>query len=141
LVGVIIGKRTLQGVLDDGNNTLKLLRSEVTSALAQINIGLLADQVGVTTTDTLDLGQGVHNLLLAIDVGVKQTNDVLEVGLLAGYERCKSSIKLATADCNIFRSVPDMPWLLCDLFLVLSVFLATADPPSPTSDCSRPGIK
>jgi hypothetical protein len=48
--------------------------------LVQIDIGLLADQVGVSATDTLDLGQGVHDLLLAIDVGVQQSDDVLEAG-------------------------------------------------------------
>jgi hypothetical protein len=69
---------TLQGVLDDGNETLKLLRGEVTGALGKVDIGLLADQVGVSATDTLDLGQGVHDLLLAIDVRVQQTDDVLE---------------------------------------------------------------
>jgi len=36
--------------------------------LVEIDIGLLADQVGVAATDTLDLGQGVHDLLLAIDL-------------------------------------------------------------------------
>ena len=70
--------RTLEGVLDDGNDTLKLFGGEVTSALGQIDIGLLADQVGVSATDTRDLGQGVHDLLLAIDVRVQQTDDVLE---------------------------------------------------------------
>lgn len=59
--------------------------------LVQINIGLLAHQVGVAATDTLDLGQGVHDLLLAVNIGVEQTQDVLEVRLLAGHERCKSS--------------------------------------------------
>ena len=43
----------------------------------EINVCLLADQVGVTATDTLDLSQGVHDLSLSIDVGVKQTQDVL----------------------------------------------------------------
>lgn len=38
--------------------------------LVKVHIGLLADKVGVTTTDTLDLGEGVHHLLLSIDVGV-----------------------------------------------------------------------
>lgn len=70
--------RTLQGVLDDGDDALKLFRGEVTGTLGQVDIGLLADQVGVAATDTLDLGQGVHDLLLAIDVGVEQTDDVLE---------------------------------------------------------------
>ena len=46
--------------------------------LAEVDIGLLADQVGVTTADTLDLGQGVHNLLLSIDVGVQKTQDLFK---------------------------------------------------------------
>jgi hypothetical protein len=41
------------------------------SPLVQINIGLLADNVGVATPNTLDLGQSVHDLALSIDVGVQ----------------------------------------------------------------------
>ena len=77
------GDLVLGRVLDDGDNSLQLFGGELTSALVQVNIGLLADQVGVTTTDTLDLGQGVHDLLLAIDVGVQKTQDELEVRLLS----------------------------------------------------------
>lgn len=55
--------------------------------LGEVNVGLLADQVGVTTTNTLDLGQGDHDLLLAVNIGVEQTQDVLEVCLLVGHER------------------------------------------------------
>ena len=44
--------------------------------LVQIDIGLLADQVGVSATNTLDSGQGVHNLLLTTDVGVEETQDL-----------------------------------------------------------------
>ena len=58
------------------------------SPLGEVDIGLLADQVGVAATNTLDLGQGVHDLLLAINVGVEQTQNVLEVALLSGDERC-----------------------------------------------------
>lgn len=36
--------------------------------LVEVNIGLLADQVAVSATDTLDLGQGVHDLLLSINL-------------------------------------------------------------------------
>ena len=36
--------------------------------LVEIHIGLLADQVAVSATDTLDLRQRVHDLLLAIDL-------------------------------------------------------------------------
>ena len=55
--------------------------------LVEINISLLADQVGVATADTLDLGQGVHDLLLTLNIGVEKTQDELEVRLLSGYER------------------------------------------------------
>ena len=64
--------------------------------LVEINIGLLANQVGVTASNTLNLGQGDHNLLLAVNIGVEQTQDVLEVRLLAGNEGCsrqKSAIR------------------------------------------------
>lgn len=39
--------------------------------LVEVDIGLLADQVGVTATDTLDLGQRVHDLLFAVNIGVE----------------------------------------------------------------------
>lgn len=55
--------------------------------LVEIDISLLADQVGVATADTLDLGQGVHDLLLTLNIGVKETQNELEGRLLAGYER------------------------------------------------------
>ena len=45
--------------------------------LVQIDIGLLADDIGVSPTDTLDLSQGVHDLALSIDVCVQQTEDML----------------------------------------------------------------
>jgi hypothetical protein len=48
--------------------------------LVQVDIGLLAHKVGVSATDTLDLGEGVHNLLLSIDVGVQETQDLFEGG-------------------------------------------------------------
>lgn len=73
-----VDSRTLQRVLDDGDNSLELFRGQVSGALGKVDIGLLADQVRVSATDTLDLGQGVHDLLLAIDVRVQQTDDVLE---------------------------------------------------------------
>jgi hypothetical protein len=47
--------------------------------LVEVDVGLLADDVGVAATDTLDLGQGVHDLALSINVGVEETQDVLEL--------------------------------------------------------------
>jgi hypothetical protein len=45
--------------------------------LVKVDIGLLANDVGVATANTLDLSQGVHNFALAIDVGVQETENVL----------------------------------------------------------------
>jgi hypothetical protein len=73
------GDLVLCRVLDDGDDALELFRREFTGAgglvrgvkigigipLVQVHVGLLADQIGVPATDTLDLGQGVHDLLLA----------------------------------------------------------------------------
>ena len=47
------------------------------SPLVEIDICLLADNVGVTTANTLDLSQGVHDLALSIDVCVEETQNVL----------------------------------------------------------------
>jgi hypothetical protein len=81
----------LGGVLEDGDDSLELFGGELTSALVQIDIGLLADQVRVSAADTLDLGQGVHNLLLAIDVGVQKTQDLFASQLVFS---CAQSILL-----------------------------------------------
>jgi hypothetical protein len=92
----------LGGVLDDGDDSLELFGGEFTSTiiellvscsssilgfgddlpLVEVDIGLLADQVGVAATNTLYLGQGVHDLLLSLDIGVEETENKLEVRLL-----------------------------------------------------------
>ena len=113
------GDLVLGGVLDDGDDTLELFRGKLTGAvsfvlakhpspaclhlsfvcaaipLVQVDIGLLADQVGVTTADTLDLGQGVHDLLLAIDVGVQKSQDLVKVPCqlkLSSIVKCSNCI-------------------------------------------------
>lgn len=45
--------------------------------LVEVDIGLLADQVRVTATDTLDLRQGVHDFALSVNIGVEETENVL----------------------------------------------------------------
>ena len=44
------------------------LRWEEHEPLVQVYVGFLADQVAVAASDTLDFGQGIHDLLLAIDL-------------------------------------------------------------------------
>lgn len=57
------------------------------SPLAHVNLGLLAHQVGKAAPDTADGGHGVHDLLLAVHVGVEHTQNVLE--LLSRDERLR----------------------------------------------------
>jgi hypothetical protein len=82
------GDLVLRGVLHDGDDALEFFRGEFTGAvvsvsalpflapkrrasvwkcipLVEVDIRLLADQVAVASADALDLGQGVHDLLLA----------------------------------------------------------------------------
>jgi hypothetical protein len=47
--------------------------------LVEVNIGLLADQVAVSATDTLDLGQGVHDLLFAIDLYSQSSSALMPI--------------------------------------------------------------
>ena len=73
--------------------------------LVQVHIGFFAHKVGVTASNPLDLGEGVHNLLLAIDVGVEKTKDELEVGLLSRDEcwiQCQRATWSAPRDVLFF---------------------------------------
>ena len=72
--------------------------------LVEVDIGLLADQVGVAATDTLDLGQGVHDLLLAIDVRVQQTDDVLEAGKVSNALVVRICLRLCAASMQDLRN-------------------------------------
>merc|ERR1719440_1537225 len=47
--------------------------------LVQVDVALLANDVGDTTTHTTDGGQSIHHLLAAVHVGIAHTQDVLEV--------------------------------------------------------------
>ena len=86
----------LEWILHDGNNSLKLVRVQVTSTvkidvsswLEEINLGLpflevdvslLAYEVGISATNTLDFGQSVHNFPLTVDIGVEETQNVLRI--------------------------------------------------------------
>lgn len=50
--------------------------------LADIDLSLLAHSSGETATNTLNRGKGVDDLLLAINVGVEDTKNVLELSLV-----------------------------------------------------------
>lgn len=73
-------------VLNDGDDSLELFDSKFTGSLAEVDVGLLADQVGVSPANTTDGGQGVHDLDLTVNVGGQKTQNVLEVTLLGDDE-------------------------------------------------------
>lgn len=69
----------LAGVAHDSHDLLNLLFSQLPSTLGLVNVCLLQHNVGVAPTNTLDGRHGEHNLAPAINVGVHQTQDVLEL--------------------------------------------------------------
>lgn len=78
----------LRWVLDDRDDALEFFGGNFSSSFVQIDIGLFAHQIRVPASNTLNFREGVHDLLLAIDIGVEETKDELEVRLLAGDQRC-----------------------------------------------------
>jgi hypothetical protein len=93
------GDFVLRGILDDCDNTLEFFGGEFSSSrtleyifeglwvpLVEVDVCLLDDDVGVSSAYTLDSGQGEHDLLLSINVGVEKTENVLE-GILIGNHK------------------------------------------------------
>jgi len=65
-------------VLDDGTDRLDLLLRQLTGALVDVNLGLLAHNVGETTANTGDLGQGNPDLLASVDIRVQNSENVCD---------------------------------------------------------------
>jgi len=68
--------------LDDGDELLDLVGGELAGSLLDVDLGLLADEVREATAEALDLGESVDDVPAALDVGVEDTEDVLELGAL-----------------------------------------------------------
>merc|ERR1719225_1171477 len=73
-----VGNLVLAWILHNGDDFLDLLLTELTSAFIKINVSLLEDKVGITTTNTLDGGDGEHDVPLTINAGVHNTQNVLK---------------------------------------------------------------
>jgi hypothetical protein len=82
-----VGDLVLAGVLKDGDDTLQFFVGQLAGSLVEIDIGLLAGNVGITTTNTLDGSQSNHNLVLSVNVSVEKTKNVLELILVGNGER------------------------------------------------------
>jgi hypothetical protein len=72
----------LARILDNGNNLLNLIGRQFTGTLVDINFGLFADQVGKSTSKTINLGEAKDNIAISLHVGVENTQNVLEFGTL-----------------------------------------------------------
>ena len=59
--------------------TYHCFRGKENRTVTQQYCYLLENEVGVSSTDTLDGGEGEHDVPLAVDVRVHHTKDVLEV--------------------------------------------------------------
>eukprot|EP00353_Schmidingerella_taraikaensis_P007849 CAMPEP_0185579484 /NCGR_PEP_ID=MMETSP0434-20130131/14922_1 /TAXON_ID=626734 ORGANISM="Favella taraikaensis, Strain Fe Narragansett Bay" /NCGR_SAMPLE_ID=MMETSP0434 /ASSEMBLY_ACC=CAM_ASM_000379 /LENGTH=128 /DNA_ID=CAMNT_0028197513 /DNA_START=110 /DNA_END=493 /DNA_ORIENTATION=- len=74
-----VGNLVLLVVGNDGAQQLNLFVGKSTSATVDVHLSLLADKIGITASNTSDLGKGEHHLSLTIDVGVQHTQDVLKL--------------------------------------------------------------
>uniref|UniRef100_A0A7S0V078 Uncharacterized protein n=1 Tax=Polytomella parva TaxID=51329 RepID=A0A7S0V078_9CHLO len=74
-----VGDLISSGVGNNTHHALKLIGRALTSALPEVNLSLLADDVRETTANTLNSRQGIHNLSLTLNVGVEKTKNVLEI--------------------------------------------------------------
>lgn len=73
-----VGDLVLGRVQQDGGHLLELFLGKFSGALGGRDTGLAAAQEGETAADTLDGGEGEGNLALTINVGIQNTNNVLE---------------------------------------------------------------
>ncbi len=80
-----LGDFELKRVLDDSDEALDFIGGELARPLVNVNLRLLADEVGEPASDTLDGSEGKHDLLASINIRIEDTENVLEV--LTGDER------------------------------------------------------
>ncbi|KAL7528629.1 hypothetical protein ACHAWF_002642 [Thalassiosira exigua] len=73
------GDFELARVLDDGDEFLDLVRGQLPGALVHGDFGLLADKVCEPAPEALDFGEAEDDVPLALNVGVEDTQDVLEL--------------------------------------------------------------
>jgi hypothetical protein len=69
----------LERVVAHSDDLVDLVSGHLTSALVVVDVTLLQDEKGETTTDTLDGSHGKWDLATTIDVGVAHTQNVLEI--------------------------------------------------------------
>jgi hypothetical protein len=72
----------LTGILDDGHELFDFIGGEFSGAFVHVNLGLFANKVGETTSETFDFCEAKDHVTLSFNVGVEDTQNVLEFGAL-----------------------------------------------------------
>lgn len=72
------GDLVLERIRDDISKLLELLSGQFTGTLVSVDVCLLADEGGDSPSHSLDGSQGVDNLSFTVNVGVVNTENVLE---------------------------------------------------------------
>ena len=78
-----LGDTVVEGLGEDISDFVHLGLVELTGTSVEVDVGDLADEVGESSTNTLDDSKGEHNLDLTVDVSVLHSENVSELtGLL-----------------------------------------------------------
>merc|ERR1719419_667333 len=78
-VEVVVRNLVLSRILHDGNKSFDFFIREFASTFVHIDVSFLETDVGESSSHTFDRCHGVHDLGFAVDVGVHDTQDVLEL--------------------------------------------------------------
>ena len=73
-----LGDTVADGVSDDFGNLGHFFFRKITGSSVDIELGLLADEEGESSTDTLNASDGEGDLSFTFDVGVEDTENVFE---------------------------------------------------------------
>ena len=74
-----LGDSVVEGLGDDIGNFVHLGFVELTGTSVEVDVGDFADEVGESSTNTLDDSEGEHNLDLTVNIGVLHSQDVSEI--------------------------------------------------------------
>lgn len=74
-----LGDSVVEGLGDDISDFVHLGFVKLSSSSVEVDVGDLADEVGESSTDTLDNSKGEHNLDLTVNIGVLHSEDVSEI--------------------------------------------------------------
>lgn len=84
-----VGDLVFTWVLHDGDDALHISSVHFTGTLAHIDFSLATDKASIAATATLNGSQGKLNLLLTVNVGVENTQNVLESRFFRNVQRLK----------------------------------------------------